>query len=128
MDAGKQVYTAYFDFKKAFDQVDNDILLQKLAKMGFTSKLLEFFSNFLRNRCQFVRVDGFESKTYHTRSGVSQGSTLGPVMFLIFINDLPNCVDSSKCFLFADDLKLCSGFNTMSDSKTLQADIHAVAE
>lgn len=128
LDTGKQVDTAYFDFKKAFDLVDNDILLRKLAVMGFAPKLVDFFSNYLRDRRQFVRVGGFQSGDYFTRSGVSQGSTLGPQLFLIFINDLPNSVTRSKCLLFADDLKLSLGIGDLSDCDALQSDIDAVRD
>lgn len=128
MDAGRQVDAAYFDFRKAFDLVHNDILLTKLAILGFTPKLLQFFASYLKNRRQFVRVDGSESNDYYTRSGVSQGSTLGPTLFLIFINDLPNTVGRAKCLLFADDLKLSLGINTSEDAHALQRDINAVSD
>jgi hypothetical protein len=128
MDAGRQVDTAYFDFKKAFDLVDNDILLRKIAVLGFAPKLVEFFSNYLRDRRQFVRVGRFESCDYYTRSGVCQGSTLGPLLFLIFIDDLPKCVSTSKCLLFADDLKLSLGVADIADCEALQRDINAVMD
>lgn len=128
MDAKRQVDAAYFDFRKAFDVVDNDILLCKLAILGFTPNLLKFFASYLGNRRQFVKVDGFESNHYRTRSGVSQGSTLGPTLFLIFINDLPEKVKSAKCLLFADDLKLSLGIGEEADTLALQKDIDAVTE
>lgn len=128
LDLRRQVDAAYFDFRKAFDLVDNDILLNKMALMGFTPKLLDFFSDYLRDRCQFVRVDGFESFTFYTRSGVSQGSTLGPTLFLIMINDLPDVVRTAQCLLFADDLKLYMGITDAADAQALQVDIGAVAE
>ncbi|CAK1581103.1 unnamed protein product [Parnassius mnemosyne] len=70
MDSRRQVDAAYFDFRKAFDLVSNDILLHKLAKLGFTPKLLQLFASYLDNRRQFVRVSGFESADYFTRSGM----------------------------------------------------------
>lgn len=67
--------------------------------VGFTPKLLQFFNSYLSDRCQFVRVDGYQSDNFYTRSGVSQGSTLGPTLFLIMINDLPETVKSAVLFL-----------------------------
>lgn len=128
MDAGHQVDAAYFDFRKAFDLVDNDILLGKLALLGFTPKLLSFFASYLCERQQYVRVGGFESNDYCTLSGVSQGSTLGPTLFLLMINDLPDAIRSAECLLFADDLKLLLGVSSVADSDALQSDISAAAE
>ncbi|XP_026332281.1 uncharacterized protein LOC113239467 [Hyposmocoma kahamanoa] len=128
MDAGRQVDAAYFDFKKAFDLVDNDVLLGKLALLGCTPKLLRFFASYLANRRQFVKVQGFTSTEYYTRSGVSQGSTLGPTLFLIMINDLPDTIRNARCLLFADDLKLFLGVRDSVDTAALQADIDAVGE
>lgn len=127
MDKRMQVDAAYFDFKKAFDLVDNDLLLEKLAIIGFVPKLLNFFSCYLNNRRQYVRLNSCDSGDYFTRSGVSQGSTLGPLLFLIFINDLPDVVLTSECLLFADDLKLTLGIETEADADTLQKDIDAVS-
>lgn len=128
MDAGRQIDAAYFDFRKAFDLVDNDILLQKCACVGFSPGLLRFFASYLKDRCQVVRISGCESKPFHTRSGVSQGSTLGPKLFILMINDLPKVVSTAKCLLFADDLKLFLGVSEISDCEVLQRDIDAVAE
>lgn len=128
MDAGRQVDAAYFDFRKAFDLVDNDILLEKLALLGFTPKLLSFLSSYLCERQQYVRVGGFESNDYCTLSGVSQGSTLGPTLFLLMINDLPDTIRLAECLLFADDLKLFLGISSVADSAALQSDINAAAE
>lgn len=127
MDKRRQVDAAYFDFQKAFDLVDNDMLLKKLAIVGFVPKLLNFFSCYLNNRRQYVRLNGYNSGDYFTRSGVSQGSTLGPLLFVIFINDLPDVVLTSECLLFADDLKLTLGIETEADAVTLQRDIDAVS-
>jgi hypothetical protein len=127
MDAGRQVDATYFDFRKAFDLVDNDILLEKLAKIGFVPNLLKFFCSYLGDRRQFVKINGYESDCYFTRSGVSQGSTLGPTLFLIMINDLPLTVHTSTCLMFADDLKLCLGIRDARDSVALQNDVNAVA-
>lgn len=127
MDAGHQVDAAYFDFRKAFDLVDNDILLRKMAIMGFMPDVLKFFASYLENRRQFVRINGYTSQTYYTRSGVSQGSTLGPTLFLIMVNDLPEIVCTAKCLLFADDFKLYLGVSNDTDVKALQEDIDSVA-
>lgn len=128
MDCCRQVDVAYFDFKKAFDLVDNDLLLQKFAKIGFAPELLRFFADYLSNRSQYVKLAGFQSKPYYTRSGVSQGSTLGPTQFLIMINDLPSVVRAAVCLMYADDLKLCLDVGQGDDCLKLQHDINAVAE
>lgn len=126
MDRGTQVDVVYFDFRKAFDRVDNDILLAKLCDLGFSPCLLNFFADYLKDRQQFVRHGCHESYSYHTRSGVSQGSILGPLLFLLMINDLERVLKHSKCLLYADDLKLFLGIKEIDDSKLLQEDIEAV--
>ncbi|KAG6446679.1 hypothetical protein O3G_MSEX004560 [Manduca sexta] len=128
VDAGGQVDCAYFDFKKAFDLVDNDILLTKLASVGCTPKLLNFFVSYMKDRQQYVEFAGYKSELYFTRSGVSQGSNLGPLNFILMINDLPNVVRDATCLLFADDLKLLLAIKDKSDSERLQQDIQRVVE
>jgi hypothetical protein len=126
VDGGVQVDVAYFDFKKAFDLVDNDILLIKLAAVGFSPHLLQIFASYMTDRQQYVEYAGHVSDPYYTRSGVSQGSNLGPLEFLLIINDLPGVVREAKCLLFADDLKVYIPINGPEDCKRLQEDIDRV--
>ncbi|CAK1584172.1 unnamed protein product [Parnassius mnemosyne] len=128
IDAGGQVDAAYFDFRKAFDTVDNDILLEKFAAVGFTPHLLKFFASYLGERRQYVEFAGYESEPYFTFSGVSQGSNLGPLEFILLINDLPEVIKDSKCLLFADDLKLFLSVADVSDCEQLQRDIDRVVQ
>lgn len=128
LDRRLQVDAAYFDFRKAFDVVDNDILLQKCSIIGFTPKLLSLIASYLKNRAQYVHLNGYCSSLYYTMSGVSQGSTLGPILFLIMVNDLPRVVKSAKCLMFADDLKLYLIVKSNEDTAALQGDINEVAE
>lgn len=126
MERGLQVDVIYFDFQKAFDKIDNDLLLHKLSDIGFTSGLLEFFSDYMRDRLQYVRHGTYESRPYHTRSGVSQGSVLGPLLFLIMIRDLPKVLTAARCLLYADDLKLFMEIKSPSDCLSLQNDIDLI--
>ncbi|CAH2103089.1 unnamed protein product [Euphydryas editha] len=126
LDVGGQTDSAYFDFKKAFDLVDNDVLLRKLAGVGFSPHLLKFFASYMSDRQQYVEYAGHKSEQYFTRSGVSQGSNLGPLQFILMINDLPLVVKHAKCLLFADDLKLSLTINSVQDCERLQADIDRV--
>lgn len=126
VDGGGQTDSAYFDFKKAFDSVDNDVLLRKLAGIGCTPHVLNFFASYMTDRQQYVEYLGFRSERYFTRSGVSQGSNLGPLEFIIMINDLPKVIQNAKCLLFADDLKLSLAIETARDCERLQNDIDRV--
>lgn len=128
VDAGGQVDVTYFDFRKAFDVVDNDILLKKLADMGCTLHTLEFFASYMQDRRQYVDCGGHRSEPYFTRSGVSQGSNLGPLQFVIMINDLPEVLRESQCLLFADDLKIVREIRDVSDCYGLQEDIDRVVQ
>jgi hypothetical protein len=91
------------DFAKAFEKVPHQRLLYKLKFYGIKNQTLNWISAFLSNRTQTVVLDGESSDIAPVTSGVHQGTVLGPVLFLVYINDLPEYMKSSQLRLFADD-------------------------
>lgn len=114
-----QVDVVYTDFSKAFDKINHRLLLNKLRTFGFSDSLILFFSSYLIEREQYVYYNGYSSATFLATSGVPQGSNLGPLLFLLFINDLCRQLDCNKLF-FADDLKLFSNIRSEVDCDSLQ--------
>ena len=106
LDKGNKVLGIYFDLQKAFDTVDHDILLAKLHFYGIRGTLLAWFKNYLKNRKQYTVVNNVSSSIENVTRGVPQGSVLGPLLFLIYINDMNKAVSSSDLKLFADDTNL----------------------
>ena len=105
IDEGAPVDLFYFDFSKAFDSVPHYRLLNKLENLGISGKVLDVIRDFVTNRTMRVCVEGEISERKYVWSGVPQGSVLGPLLFVLYINDLPDNI-KSKIKLFADDLKL----------------------
>ena len=92
--------------QKAFDTVNHDILISKLEHYGIRNQANNWFASYLRDRSQYVSILGFDSDTKVIPHGVPQGSVLGPLLFLIYINDLHFSIKNSKVFHFADDTNL----------------------
>ena len=116
-----QVDVIYLDLQKAFDKVPHARLLSKLESYGIGGKLLQWIENFLSNRRQCVHLRGSKSDWINIFSGVPQRSILGPFLFIIYVNDMPNVV-SSDLYTFADDTKLYRTITSESDCNILQKD------
>ena len=114
----------YLDFSKAFDSVDHAILLQKLQLHGINGSLLRWFDNYLNDRQQRVVIESAASSWSPVSSGVPQGRILGPLLFVIFINDLPdNLSSSTNSALYANDSKLYSEIRSVDNCQSLQEDL-----
>ena len=127
LDGGDPVDVIYLDFRKAFDTVPHRRLLKKLEAYGIKGGLLTWIENFLSGRKQRVVVNGKLSSWADILSGIPQGSVLGPILFVIFINDLP---DEVLCTakIFADDAKLFRGIRSPEDRMLLQDDLNRLVE
>jgi hypothetical protein len=109
----KHSIVIFCDLKKAFDTCDHEILLQKMNNIGIRNTELAWFSNYLKDRLQYVTINNSASSCLSSTKGVPQGSILGPLLFLIYINDLPKCSNLFS-LLFADDTTLSDSDNDVN--------------
>ena len=123
LDKRLEIDLIYLDFSKAFDSVCHAKLLSKLNSLGITGSLLKWFTSYLSNRKQRVVINGSFSSWATVKSGVPQGSVLGPILFLLFVNDMPQVLGSSKLSMFADDSKCFKTIKSLADTITLQNDL-----
>ena len=112
-------FSVFLDLSKAFDTIDHSILLSKLAYYGFSQQAQALLKSYLTDRSQFVFMDGISSEVLPVRVGVPQGSILGPLLFIIYVNDAPNSSDKLKFILFADDTSLISTFFTFTSNNQI---------
>ena len=122
VDDGSPVDAIYLDFQKAFDKVPHQRLILKLKSHGMGNSIINWIEQWLTDRRQMVVVDGEVSSCKSVLSGVPQGSVLGPILFLVFINDLEERA-TGKILKFADDTKLFRKAKEIGDKKKLQDDI-----
>jgi len=123
-DSKKSVDVMYFDFEKAFDSVPHEQLLFKLWQVGIIGPLWNWFRCYLTNGLHCVTIDGYQSSTLPVTSAVPQGSILGPLLFLIYINDGPSCINYSHCLLLVDDAKIFQIVTSFHDQLLLQIQLN----
>ncbi len=128
LDHKKITGAVSIDLRKAFDTVDHTILLEKLRAISFTSSVLDWFCSYLSNRTQVTMINNSISDPEPVTVGVPQGSILGPLLFLIYINDLPECLTQCKSILHADDTLLYYSADSISELQSkLNSDLQSLS-
>ena len=124
---GEVVDVVYLDFQKAFDTVPHARLITKLSSYGIDGEILTWITEYLKERTQIVQVNGESSRSADVVSGIPQGTVLGPLLFVIYINDILDTI-KSKGLLFADDAKIYRAISSKEDALELQGDLTRLEE
>ena len=125
IDSGHHTDVIYMDFKKAFDTVPHKRLISKLNSLNISKEIVNWIEAFMSNRRQKVAVNGKESNWHDVTSGIPQGTVIGPLLFVLYINGLPDLAQSDT-FLFADDIKIFRSIINTIDQDILQEDITTI--
>lgn len=123
LESKRQVDSVYVDFAKAFDTVPHNLICKKLDHLGFPAWLTAWIDSYLTDREAYVKVNSARSRTFNIPSGVPQGSVLGPLIFIIYVNDLNDQISSFK-LSYADDLKFFRVISSSADCDEVQGDIN----
>ena len=127
MDKGLINGMLFLDLKRAFDTVDNEILLSKLECYGVHGTALQWFQSYLNQRKQICKLNNIVLDVKEICCGVPQGSNLGPLLFLIYINDTPICIQTTKVSMFADDTNMsCEGQSSTDIEYKLNGELDIV--
>jgi len=128
IDAGKCVCAAFLDLHKAFDSLDHHLLLDRLHDLGVSGIELQWFNDYLSGRMQRVKCGNSYSDWGPVIGGIPQGSALGPLLFLVYVNQMPSQVSNGRLFQFANDTCLiCSADSPTKVAAMLQDDINTVS-
>ena len=129
LENGEFVVGVLLDFSRAFDTVNHDILLQKLHHYGIRGSAIKWFQSYLSDRNQYVTYNGTESSKRAIKCGVPQGSIIGPLLFLIYINDLSKVYNHMMPLLFADDTNLfASGLDVNKVQQEVEIELNQISE
>ena len=122
---GLYTCTCLIDLSKCFDCVHHEILLKELNKYRINDRELAWFQSYLNNRKQVVPYNNISSSACKINIGVPQGTVLGPILFLIYMNDLPNILPKDHCIMYADDITLFASSKNFSEANTKLQNIFA---
>ena len=129
MDGGKVTGVKFLDLNKALDTVDHGILLRKLSRLGMDNVALEWFSSFLTNRSQITYCNGAYSDLTPISLGIAQGSILGPLLFICYMNDLPDVLKHCNVTIYADDTVISYASKSISEIQSkITLDLRRICE